>query len=162
MAEQKVSQKIIADDLVTALKARDTVAVETLRGLKTRIQNERISKGLSPAVSEDEADLSESDLTVLIRSELKKRKDAIEAFTTAGRQDMADKEKSEADILSKYLPDQLDDSAVEKQVEEHIAQNNWTEQQFGSAMGAMKKHFGDTVDSAKLSQILKNKLKPTK
>ena len=71
--------------LKTALKARETITVETLRALKTRIQNEQISKG---------SELTEADVLALVQSEAKRRKEAALAFRDGGRTEAADKEEA--------------------------------------------------------------------
>ena len=94
-----ISQKQIETDLITAMKAKDQIAVETLRGLKTRVQNEKVSK------MKDE--LAEADIIALVRSEVKRRKEAAASFQNASRPELADKELKEAGILEKYLPAQM-------------------------------------------------------
>ena len=64
----------IEQDLIAAMKARDQMAVDTLRGLKTRLQNEKIAKA---------KELNEADIVVLIRNEVKRRKEAAEILTAA-------------------------------------------------------------------------------
>ena len=66
--------------LKTALKARESITVETLRALKTRIQNEQISKG---------SELTEADVLLLVQSEAKRRKEAAQAFRDGGRDEAA-------------------------------------------------------------------------
>ena len=105
----------IETDLVTAMKAKNQLAVETLRGLKTRVQNEQISKM---------KDLAEADIIGLIRNEVKRRKEAAQTYTTAGRQELADKELAESLILEKYLPAQMPEAELAKLIDEAISQNN--------------------------------------
>lgn len=135
--------------LQTALKARDQITADTLRALKTRIQNEQISKG---------SELSEPELLVLVQSEAKRRKEAATAFRDAGRTEQADKEESEYKILSVFLPEQVGEEEIEKVIDAKIAESGWTSKDFGSAMGALKGHFGNTADGALIAKILKQKL----
>ncbi|MDQ3018711.1 MAG: GatB/YqeY domain-containing protein [bacterium] len=136
--------------LVTALKARDQIAADTLRALKTRIQNEQITKG---------GPLPESDLLSLVQSEVKRRKEAAIAFRDAGRTESADKEESEIDVLIPFLPAQVGEDEINAVIDEKIAVSNWTVKDFGSAMGALKQHFGNTADGGTISKLLKEKLK---
>jgi uncharacterized protein YqeY len=140
----------IETELQTALKQRDRLAADTLRALKTRIQNDQIAKG---------KELAESDILVLIRSEVKRRKEAAEAYAAGSRAELAQKENDELAILQKYLPAQLSDEQIAVKIEELIAANGWTGKDFGPAMGKTKTEFGDTADGATLSKILKEKLK---
>ena len=146
-----ISLQTIEQDLVTSMKAKEQLAVETLRGLKTRIQNEQVAKM---------SDLKEADIFALIRNEVKRRKEAAQTYTTAGRQELADKELSEASILEKYLPAQMSQADLAKLMEEAIAQNNFTSADFGKAMGKLSKpKVGDKADGVALAKVLKEKLK---
>ncbi len=140
----------IETNLQTALKQRDLLTADTLRALKTRIQNEQIAKG---------KELEEADIVTLIRSEVKRRKEAAEAYTNGGRAELAQKEQDELNVLQQYLPAQLGEEQITVKVEELIAANNWTAKDFGPAMGKLKSEFGDTADGSVISKILKDKLK---
>lgn len=140
----------IEAQIQTALKARDQVAADTLRGLKTRIQNEKIAKG---------KDLSEDDVAALVASEVKRRKEAATAYQDGGRTDQADKELAEAEILKQFLPPQASDEEISAKLDQLIAENSWTASDFGKAMGKLKAEFGSSADGATLSRILKEKLK---
>lgn len=145
-----ISLSQIETDLTTAMKAKDQVAVDVLRGLKTRIQNEKIAKM---------KDLGENDILALVKSEVKKRKEAGEAYKNGGRQELSDKEFFEAGILEKYLPAQMDEAQLTVLIEKSVAENNYTAKDFGPAMGKLKAQVGNTADGALLAKILKEKLK---
>lgn len=145
-----LSLAIIETDLQAALKQRNRLAADTLRSLKTRIQNEQIAKG---------KELTEPDISALIRSEVKRRKEAAEAFTAGGRSDSAQKEQDELAILQTYLPAQLSEQQIGSKIDELIAANSWTVKDFGPAMGKLKGELGDSADGATISKLLKDKLK---
>lgn len=136
--------------LQTAVKAREQITVETLRALKTRIQNEQISKG---------SELTEADILVLVQSEAKRRKEAATAFRDAGRTEAADKEEAELKVLAVFLPEQVSEEEIAKIIDSKIAESSWTVKDFGQAMGALKAHFGNTADGATVAKLLKEKLK---
>ena len=136
--------------LTEKLKAKEQLAVDTLRALKTRITNEKISKG---------SDLTAEEILALVKSESKRRKEAAEAFTTGDRPDAAAKELAEAEVLAQFLPAQVSDEDIAKLVDEKIASEGWVTADFGKAMGALKQHFGNTADGGTISKILKEKLK---
>lgn len=140
----------IETDLTQAMKAKDQVAVDTLRGLKTRIQNEKISKM---------AELTENDFLALIRSEVKRRKESASAFTEGGRAEMAQKELQEAEILQKYLPAQMPEDQIAALADKLIQENGYGVKDFGAAMGKLKIQVGSMADGAILAKILKEKLK---
>lgn len=133
-----------------AVKARNQVAADTLRGLKTRIQNDQIAKG---------KELSEADILSLVQSEVKRRREAAEAFRNGGRNEAADKEEAEARVLTPFLPPQASEEEIARAIDEKMADNSWTVKDFGSAMGLLKQHFGNSADGAVISKILKTKLK---
>ena len=135
--------------LKTALKARESITVETLRALKTRIQNEQISKG---------SELTEADVLALVQSEAKRRKEAAAAFRDGGRTEAADKEEAELKVLAQFLPEQMSEEEITKVIDEKIAANSWTKADFGQAMGQLKGHFGNNADGATVAKILKEKL----
>lgn len=134
--------------LTEALKARNTVAIDTLRGLKTRIQNEQIAKGQS---------LVEADILALIRSEVKRRKEAAESFQSGGREDGAQKELAEAAILSAYLPAGPSEADIRAAIDELVTGGTYTQKDFGTLMGQLKAKLPN-ADGAQLSQLLKSKL----
>lgn len=145
-----IDLKKIESDLKDAMKAKNQIAVDVLRGLKTRIQNEQIAK-----IKE----LVEDEVIALIKSEIKKRKESKEAFLKGDRHEMAEKEGAEIVVLEKYLPEQLSEDVLLKNIEKLITENNWTAKDFGVAMGALKKQFGNSADGALIARLLKEKLK---
>ncbi len=140
----------IETQLKTAMKAKRQVEVDVLRGLKTRVQNEQIAK---------QTELSEEEIFALIRSEVKKRKEASESFTAGGRQELAEKETTEAEILNKFLPAQMPEAEVAKIIEQVLADNQFTQADFGKAMGGVKAKVGSNADNAVVAKLLKQKLK---
>ena len=142
--------KQVEADLIDAIKAKNQLGADVLRGLKTRIQNEQIAKM---------RELNDEDTAGLVRSEIKKRKEAAESFQKGGRGEMAAKELTEAGLLEKYLPAQMPEEELLKIVEAVISENNFTAKDFGKAMGALKARVGTAADSASLAKLLKERLK---
>lgn len=146
-----ISLAQIEQDLVSAMKAKDQILVGVLRGLKTRIQNEKVSKMLS--------ELSEAEILPLIRSEIKKRKEAAEGYRQGGNKEAEEKELKESEILSKYLPAQMSEEDIAKMAEEIISSGGFTSVDFGKAMGQLKAKVGPNADGATVAKVLKEKLK---
>jgi uncharacterized protein YqeY len=138
--EQKLSE---------AQKSRDQVTVATLRGLKSRIQNEQIAKGKP---------LQDADILQLIRSEIKRRKEASGLYREGGREELASKEEQESKVLEEFLPTQISSEELENQIQNLIDNNSWTSADFGKAMGSLKQHFGDRAEGSAIAAILKEKL----
>lgn len=144
-----LSLEIIEQQLLTAMKAKNQLAVDTLRSLKTRIQNEQISSG---------GDVKPDDIIALVKSEVKRRKEAKDGFLEGGREEQAAQEQQEIDILTEFLPEQVSNEELEQVIDQKISESNWTKADFGKAMGELKAHFGNTADGAVLASILKAKL----
>lgn len=145
-----VSLSQIEEELKVALKAKDPLTADTLRGLKVRIQNEKISKMREP---------SDEELVAIVKSEVKRRKEASEAFTAGGKKDQADKELQEAAILERYLPAQMSEADIAVLVEKIVTDNGFTAADFGKAMGMLKGQAGSAADGALLAKVLKERLR---
>jgi len=145
-----LSLKQIETDLVAAIKAKDRIAADTLRGLKTRIQNEQIAK-----IKE----LEESEILALVKSEHKRRKEAAESFNQGNRPELAEKELKEAAILEKYLPAQMSEAELNGLIEKIIVENGFAAKDFGKAMGLLKAQAGNAADGSLIAKLLKEKLK---
>ena len=122
MAELKARLRA---DLTTAMKARDTVTTGVLRMALAAVGNEEVAGSQARELSDDEV------LRVLTR-EVRKRKEAAEAFQGAGRPEQAAGELAEADVLAAYLPAQLDDAELDRIVDRAVAS---VTQQLGEAPG---------------------------
>src|SRR3972149_11080394 len=101
----------ITSKIAQALKAREEIRLSTLRLLSSALNYEFIAK---------QHKLSEEEELVVVRREINKRKDAIEAYEKAGATDRAEKEKKEKEILEEYLPEQMADAELEKIVDEGV------------------------------------------
>ena len=122
MAELKAR---LQADLTTAMKDRATTKVAALRMALTGITNEEVSGSNARELSDDEV------LRVLTR-EVKKRKEAAEAFTTGNRPERAEAELAEAEVLGEYLPSQLDDAELDGLVAAAVTE---VTEQLGEAPG---------------------------
>lgn len=145
-----LSLQIIEAKLTQSLKDKNQLATDTLRGLKTRITNEQIAKG---------GELTSDEILALVKSEAKRRKEAVEAFTGGNRPEAAAKETAELEILSEFLPEQVSEEQISTTIDEQISANSWTAADFGKAMGALKQELGNNADGAIIAKILKEKLK---
>ncbi len=152
----------IESDLVIAMKAKDQLSVEVLRGLKTRVQNEKtaLKNRTEEAVETSlNGELTEIQIVALIRSEVKRRKESAQVYIQGARAELAEKELKEAAILEKYLPAQMSDADLSALVEKAIAENGFVAKDFGAAMGKLKAQVGDKAEGSVLARILKEKLK---
>lgn len=102
----------IQEARTSAMKARETLRLNTLRGLLTAFTNENVAKRRKP-----ETALSDEDVLSVIAREAKKRRESIEQFEKGGRTDLAAQERAELAILEAYLPEQLGEVEIRKVVE---------------------------------------------
>lgn len=138
--------KLIAE----ALKARDQIRLSTLRMLSSAFNYERINL---------QHDLTEDEELSVVRKEAKKRKDAIEAYKNAQRDDLAEKEQKELEILQEFLPAEMSDDDLEKVVDEAIKEIGATDMsKMGQVMGAVMKKTSGQADGSRVSSMVKSKL----
>ena len=141
----------IQEELKKALLQRDELKTGTLRMLLAALINKEKEKNQGP--------LTEEQIQSVILSEVKKRKEAVEAFTKGGRPEMADKESKELEILQKYLPEQLPEEEVRKLVQEAIAQTGAAKaQDMGKVMAVLMPKVKGKADGAFVSAVVKELL----
>ncbi len=110
-------QQQIKNQIKDAMLKKETVRLTVLRGLISAFTNESVAKGRTP---QDE--LSDEEVLTVIRRQVKQRKDAIEQFTTGGRDDLAQNEKDELVYLEVFLPQMMSEEDVKKHVEKKKAE----------------------------------------
>jgi len=141
----------IQSDLKEALRSKDELRLSVLRMLFSAIHNREIEKRAKTGVVE----LNDEEMTAVLRSEVKKRKDAIAEFTKGGRLGLAEKESSELKILKAYLPQELNDGEIEKTVQEVIALLGGGTSEFGQIMGEVMKRLKGQASGEKVSTVVK-------
>jgi len=112
----RLKEKLQAD-LTEAIRGRDEVKSGTIRMLLSAITNEEVA-GKAAKV------LTDAEIITVLSRETKKRREAVEAFTAAKRDDLANKEKAEAVVIAQYLPEQLSEAEIKKMIAEAIAETN--------------------------------------
>jgi uncharacterized protein YqeY len=152
MSELKVS---LQNDLTDAIRAKDQLTTGTLRMVLSAITNEEVS-------GKSARELSEQEVVTVLNREAKKRKEAAIAFDDAGRSELADRERAELEVISKYLPEALSDQALAAIISEAVAQVTAAGQSGPSAMGAVMKLVSPQVtgraDGAAVAAAVKNAL----
>lgn len=139
-------------DLTTAMKARDKVATTTLRSV--------IAAAKEAAVAGDSArTLTDDDVEAVIRTQVKRRDEAAEAFRDGGRPEQAAQELAEREILAGYLPKGLDEAELEALVAGALAEGGFTEpSQMGQAMKAVMAAVAGRADGKVVSAMVKARL----
>lgn len=140
-------------DLTAAMKARDELTKATLRMALAAVQTSEVSGARAH-------DLTDDEVLAVIRREVKKRQESAETYQEAGRQELADRERAEADVLAGYLPRQLDDDAVRALVAAAISESGASgPRDMGKAMGLAKQSAGVEVDGKRLSAEVSRQLR---
>lgn len=139
----------IAADFKDALKSGDVLARSVLGMLKAAIANKEIEK------RKKEEGLNETETQEVIRSEVKKRIDAIAAYRAAGDETRAQSEEREAEILKKYLPPPASDQDIKTAVEKAIAAaGSKSKKDFGKIMGLAVKELAGRADGHRIKTAL--------
>ena len=139
-------------DLNTAMRARDSVRLRTLRMVLTSITNEEVSGDTARELSDDEI------VKVLIR-EARKRREAAEAFESAGRAEQAAAERAEGDVLAGYLPAQLSDDELTAIVSAAIAETGATGMPgMGMVMKTVTPRVAGRADGARVAAEVRRQL----
>lgn len=143
----------IENDFSRALKAKDELAVLVLRQIKTAITNVEIVK--------NREELTAEELIKLLRSEAKKRKESAELYTKGGRDELAEKELKEFEIIKKYLPPELGEEEIKQKVAKTVQQiGAGGMQDMGKVIGAVMKELGGQADGGLVSKLVKEALSP--
>jgi hypothetical protein len=136
----------IVEDMKTAMKAKDTVALNVVRALKSAIKYAAIEKLGA------EGELEEADAIVVVRREIKKRQDSVEQYEKAARQDLADHEKAEIAVLEKYLPAAMSAEELAKLVEAAIAETGAaSKKDMGKVMKLVSERAAGRADGKTIS-----------
>jgi len=145
----------IEDNYKTAIKSKNTNEVNTLRLIKSAIKDKDIAirSGNSSNITPDPEILS------LLQNLIKQRKDSIDAFKIASRDDLVANEQAEIDIISKFLPKQMSEIETENLIKQIIEKNNFDAlKDMGELMSELKNNHSGSIDMALAGKIAKSKL----
>ena len=138
------------NDLKDAMKNKDSFKLSVIRMVKGAIQIEKINK---------KRDLNDEEVIDVISKQIKLRKDSINEFEKAGRNDLADTTKKEVEVLNEYMPEQLSSEEVNKIIDEAFAKVNPTSQKdMGLIMKEVTPKVKGKADMGEVSKIIKEKL----
>jgi uncharacterized protein len=141
----------INDDLKIAMKSGDSIKLNTIRSIRTRII-ELSKRGTGVGITPEE------ELTILL-SEAKKRKEALEMYQKAGRTDLSDQEQRELEIINEYLPKQMSrDEAVEIVKKIIIEAGAVSAKDFGKIMPAVMKELKGKIDGKVVQEVVRQQL----
>lgn len=143
----------IQDDLKAALLGGNRFESETLRGLKAAILNVEVAEG------KREDGLDDTGIEQVVAKEIKKRNEAAALYDQNMREDSADEERRQADIMSRYMPKQLNEAELKTVVDAKVAELGAVDAKLmGQVIGAVKKEVGNTADGAMIAKLVKEAL----
>lgn len=144
-----MSEKLtnLSEDMKQAMRDKDRLKLDVLRMLIAAIKNKRIELKLD--------ELDDEQVNAVIASEIKKRKDSIESYESGGREDLAEQERKEIEILKVYQPEKMSEEEVEKIVRELVAQMGEVDKsKFGQIMGACMGKLKGQADGGEVKDVL--------
>lgn len=139
----------INKQIAEALKQHDEIRLSTLRLLSSALNYEFIEK---------QRELTEEDELLVVKREIKRRKEAIDAYSKAGEKDRAEIEQKELAILEEFMPQQASQEEVESFVDQAIEKIGNSPSNFGLIMKEIMSKLGSRVDGALVARLVKEKL----
>lgn len=144
---------VIQEDLKQAMLDKAEEKLSTIRMLKSALQYHEIQKGGAGYTATDE------DVVEVVGREIKKRRESIEMYEKGNRQELADKEKRELEVLQNYLPEQLSEDDIRALVDEAIATTGASSMQdMGKVMGILSAKTKGKAEGSVVSTIVREKL----
>ncbi|MDX6248964.1 MAG: uncharacterized protein QOF10_2324 [Kribbellaceae bacterium] len=153
MSNSEMKQRL-HDDMTAALKARDEIRKSTLRMALTAVTKAEVAGKAA-------RELSDPEIMEVLTAEAKKRRESVTAYRDAGRDELADKEQAEADILAEYLPEQLTAEEIAALVTDTIEATGAAElgpRGIGKVMGALQPKVKGKADGGAVSAEVKRQL----
>ncbi len=145
-------QSKVMEQMKAAMKAKDSVALESLRAIKSALLLAQTETGSG-------VEMTEADEIKLVQKLVKQRKDSAAIFTEQGRADLAQPEIAQAKIIEQFLPEQLSEEEVEKVVVKTIANTGASGMKdMGKVMGMVSKELAGQADGKTISTIVKKLL----
>ncbi len=145
-------QATIKEEIKNAMRAKDTVKLNVMRGLSAAFMNEAVAKGGTP-----QTEVSDEDALAVIKRMVKQRKDSIDQFTKGGREDLATDEKAELAILETYLPATMSKDAIRPIAEAKKAELGVTDKSgMGKLIGAISKELKGQAEGADIKEVVES------
>jgi uncharacterized protein YqeY len=143
-------KETLASDMKQAMLDKDIVRKDVLRMLRAAIQRREVDERI---------ELDEAQVLAVIEKQVKQARDSITQFEQGGRQDLAEKEKKELDILISYLPKQLSAEEIEQHIQKAIEETGASSmKEMGKVMAILKPLLQGKADMAAVSASIKNQL----
>jgi len=151
-----MNKQKLREELKQSMLAKNELKTSVLRMLLSAINYFEIQKGGAGY------EASEEDVLSVVQKEAKQRRDSIEQFKNAGRQELADKEQKEFELLQVYLPEQISEEEINKLVKEAILQTGAASMQdMGKVMGYLSPKIKGKADGGFVSKLVRESLSPS-
>lgn len=159
-------KKQIQNDFIAALKNKDELIISVLRMLQSAIKNKELEKRTKLSKTEKDvvkleklSELTDQEIIEVVGSEIKKRKDAIEQYKLAKRDELVKKELGEIEILKKYLPEQLSETELNNIIDEEIKNLKVASiKDFSRVISRVMPMVKGRADGSLVSKLIKEKL----
>ena len=143
-------KQTLTDTIIVSMKAREIERVKVLRNVQAVIKQIEIDR---------QTELNDAEVLEILQKQLKQRHESLTIFTENGRDDLANKEQFEIDIINEYMPKQMDDAELAALVNTEIAEQGATSMRdMGRVMGILKTKTAGRADPALISKLLKDAL----
>jgi uncharacterized protein YqeY len=143
-------RQLISDDMKTFMRAKDTARLGAIRLLQASIKQKEVDERI---------ELNDDQILAVIQKMLKQRKDSIEAYQQANRQDLIDQEQLEIEVLTKYMPEPLSDEEINQYIEEVVASTGASDMKdMGKVVSVLKTKVAGRADMAEVSKLVRQKL----
>ena len=140
----------LSEDMKNAMRAKDQLSLSTIRLINAAIKQYEV---------DERTEADDAKVIALITKMVKQRKDSAKIYTDAGRQDLADKENAEIEVINRYLPQMMSAAEIEQAVADAVAQTGATGMaDMGKVMGILKTSLAGKADMGEVNKILKAKL----
>ena len=137
----------LTEDMKTAMRAKDQVSLSTIRLINAAIKQFEV---------DERTEADDAKVISILTKMVKQRKDSAKIYTEAGRQDLADKENAEIEILNRYLPQMMSAEEIKTAVEAAVAETGASGMSdMGKVMGVLKTRLAGKADMGEVNKVLK-------
>lgn len=144
----------LKEEVKTAMKAKDTARLNTLRMIGAKLKDQDIAarpKGIEQ--------ISDEEIITMLKGMVKSRRESVELYRQGNREELAEKEEAEIKVIEDFLPAQMKESDMQKAVEEAITKTGAASiKDMGKVMAILKQQYGAVLDMGKVNQLVKAKL----
>lgn len=142
-------KKQLIEDMKKYMKEKNKLALNTVKMVNAEIKKQEVDK---------QRELTDEEITTVIEKQIKNRKDSVEQYKSAGRDDLAEQESQEIEVLKKYLPEQLSEEEIEKIVSEVVEEVGAKDKSdFGKVMGKVMPKVKGKADGNLVKKIVEKK-----